>query len=397
MKVCLVTPEFLPTWGGVGTYTFNLARGLRDQAEVHVLTAARPEAAAHRAELEGIQIHAAFSEDSTSKDVSPFRFQLAVARRLPRLAREHGINIVHANHATMSDLLARMRRTRAARVLTVHTTLDTQIGGTRDAGAGVPRHPLEGNLLRWRFLLQTVERRYLRRTPWMIFVSNWVRERTLRRYGVRPRLSAVVPNAIDTRMFSPSSGSETSSKGEDDRPTLLFAGRLLALKGIDTLLRAMGRVAPEVRILLAGPGDPTPWKTIARRLALADDRCWFLGPVPYERMPALYHEADAIVLPSFAESYPMVALEAMASGTPLIASNVGGISEIVRDEVTGWLFPPGDVVRLAERIEAVLGNPGAARKVSSSGRAWVEAHASIERMVDDTVRFYGRVLGGGAS
>ena len=170
MKVCILTPEFLPAWGGVGTYAYNLARGLQDRAEVHVLTGA---AAPPRVDedLEGVQVHPAFPGGNSRHEVSPFRFQAAVFRRLPRLARRYGFDIVHANHAYMSDLLVRLRRRSAATVVTVHTTLETQVGGTARASPAAPRDSLEGRIARWRLLLETVERHYLRGTPAMIFVA----------------------------------------------------------------------------------------------------------------------------------------------------------------------------------------------------------------------------------
>ena len=116
MKVCILTPEFLPAWGGIGTYTYNLARGLRDRAEVHVLTgAANPE----YAELDGVRVHHALPGDGLRAPTSPFRFQAAVFRRLPRLAKTYGFDIVHANHAYMSDLLSRLRGNRTPTVVTV--------------------------------------------------------------------------------------------------------------------------------------------------------------------------------------------------------------------------------------------------------------------------------------
>ncbi|TLZ77571.1 MAG: glycosyltransferase family 4 protein, partial [Methanobacteriota archaeon] len=187
------------------------------------------------------------------------------------------------------------------------------------------------------------------------------------------------------------------ASGSSDRPTLLFAGRLLAMKGIETLLRAMARLDPSVRLLLAGPGDQGPWKALAYDLGLTSDRCEFLGRVPYESMPTLYRQVDAVVLPSFTESCPMVALEAMACGTPLIAADVGGVSEIVRDGETGWLFPAGDTHGLVSCIEAVLGNAVRTERVRLRARAWAEANASIDRMAEQTFRFYERLLGGEAS
>ncbi len=391
MKVCILTPEFLPTWGGVGTYTYNLARGLRDRAEVHVLTGTAPPDP--DASMDGIRVHSVGPTRGTGAEGSTMRFQLAVRRHLPALVRSEGIEIVHANHAYMSDLLAR-RRHNAASMVTVHTTLDTQVGGTKRAGSGAPRQPIEGRIARWRFALERVERHYLRQTLAMIFVSRWVRERTLREYRVTPRHATVVRNAVDFARFHPCSERRESQPGPR---TVLFAGRLLALKGIETLLRAGARLGPEVRLLLAGPGDASPWRSLARDLGLGEDRCSFLGQVPYSAMPDLYRSADLVVLPSFSESCPLVALEAMACGTPLIAANAGGVSEIVRDGETGWLVPPGDVGALAARITASLEDPEATDLVRSRALSWVHENVSIERMAAQTFRFYEQILEGEAS
>ena len=394
VKVCILTPEFLPTWGGIGTYAYNLARGLQARAEVHVLAGSTgPECAG----LDGVEVHTVYPFDGHPRASSPFRFQTAVFRQLPRLARDHGFDLLHANHAYMSDLLLRLRRSRWPTVVTVHTTLDSQVRGTLRAGRHAPRRGLERTLARWRFPLEAIERRYLRRTRAMIFVSDWLRNRTIQRYRVNPRLSAVVPNAIDTQGLSPGLAPRDSEGPATSRPTILFAGRLLALKGIDTLLRAMTRVDRVVQIRLAGPGDQRPWRALARTLGLPADRCEFLGRVPYFKMPALYRAVDAVVLPSFTESCPLVALEAMACGTPLIAADSGGVSEIVRDGETGWLFPPGDVDALVALIGQVLSDSARARQVGVRARAWIEANATIDRMADRTFEVYEQVLEGEAA
>lgn len=390
MKVCILSPEFLPTWGGVGTYAYNLARALRDQAEVHVLTGSpAPE---DDDQLEGVYVHTILPQKEGASGVSPFRFQLAVLRHLPRLVKSEGIDVVHANHAYMSDLLARCRH-HAVSVVTVHTTLDTQVGGTLLAGCEAPRQKLEGNIVRWRCLLQAMERHYLRQTPAMIFVSRWVRDRTFLRYGVSPEHMAIVPNAIDLAQFKPS---RRRRNDHSDSPTILFAGRLLALKGVETLLRAAARVDLDMRLLLAGPGDVGPWMSLASELHLGEDRCQFLGQVPYTAMPSLYRSADVVVLPSFSESCPLVALEAMASGTPFIAAAAGGVPEIVHDGVTGWLFPPGDADALAYRLEAALGDPSELDTIRTKALAWVRANGSIDRMADQTYEFYEEALGAAA-
>ncbi len=93
----------------------------------------------------------------------------------------------------------------------------------------------------------------------------------------------------------------------------------------------------------------------------------------------------------------MVALEAMASGTPLIAADAGGITEIVQDGETGWLVYPGDPAGLAMRIQGVLRHPEEARRVSANARKWTEAHATLGRMASWTRRFYDDILEGAAS
>lgn len=395
MKVCLLTPEFLPTWGGIGTYTYNLARELQDLAEVHVATSASGLAALGSGDLDGVRVHP-ITPDGNRPGSLGASFQLAAFRRVPALARAHGFDIVHANHAYMSDLLLRLRRLRAKAAVTVHTTLGTQIEGTLRAPGSAPIDASEGTIARWRPVLRGIERRYLRGTSAMIFVSRWVRDHAVARYGVDPRISAVIPNGIDTERLAAADGPGGPLVERSDRPNLLFAGRLLALKGIDTLLHALVHVDPRVRLRLAGPGDPGPWRALAGRLGLDPSRTEFLGPVPYAEMPGLYRQADAVVLPSFSESCPMVALEAMACGTPLIAARSGGVSEIVQDGETGWLFPPGDVDALADRIATVLADPGQARATALRARAWVEANGSLARMADRTLRFYEAVCGGAA-
>ena len=89
----------------------------------------------------------------------------------------------------------------------------------------------------------------------------------------------------------------------------------------------------------------------------------------------------------------MVALEAMANGTPLIAASAGGVREIVTEGESGWLFPPGDVDGLVDRLETVLSDPGGAAAVAARARLWVEGNASIERMAERTLGFYQAVCG----
>jgi len=392
-----LTPEFLPSWGGIGTYTYYLARGLQDHADVHVVTSDASLPPEGMPGLERVQVHQLPMGGSGRQGASSIRFQMAAWRHLPRLARESGFDIVHSNHAQMSDILARLRSMNASSVVTIHTTLDSQLAGTLQASPVAEPQDVERTVFRHRRLLRIVERRYLKQSPDLIFVSRWIRELALRTYGLHPRNSRVVPNAVDTEMFSPYAwpavSREDGPREQPHRFTLLYAGRLLAQKGLGTLLQALRYMPPSVRLLIAGPGDPAPWRESATRQGIPKDRYDFLGRVDYGRMPALYHSADAVVLPSFLESCPLTALEAMSSGTPVVAADVGGVPEILRDGETGWLFPAGNPKALAASVESVAeGGPGVHR-VLFQARRWIESNATVERMAKETLQLYRKALG----
>ena len=100
----------------------------------------------------------------------------------------------------------------------------------------------------------------------------------------------------------------------------------------------------------------------------------FVGPQPQSVLPLYYAAADVTVLPSYYESFGMVALEAMACGSPVIASRVGGLVTTVRDGVTGFLVPDGDVEALAERIDTLAGDPELRWRLGREGVRWAAQH-----------------------
>jgi glycosyltransferase involved in cell wall biosynthesis len=132
-------------------------------------------------------------------------------------------------------------------------------------------------------------------------------------------------------------------------PTLAFAGRLTAQKALGDALDAVSRVE-EVTLLIAGDGDQRgPLEARVVELGLAA-RVRFLGPLPRERIVELFRAADASILSSSWENFPHTVVEALAAGTPVIATAVGGVAEVVRDGVNGLLVDPGDVEMLAAAI-----------------------------------------------
>lgn len=161
---------------------------------------------------------------------------------------------------------------------------------------------------------------------------------------------------------------------------VLFIGRLDAVKGATLLVDAFGRVRerhPGATLTIVGDGHARQsLKVQARELGLD---AAFLGFQPQDAVAKCLQEADILALPSFAEGVPVVLMEAMASGIPVIASRIAGIPELVEDGVSGFVIPPGDIETLTNRLDALLSDPPLRIRMGEAGRAKVEAEFDIDR------------------
>jgi glycosyltransferase involved in cell wall biosynthesis len=159
--------------------------------------------------------------------------------------------------------------------------------------------------------------------------------------------------------------------GRRERKRILCAGRLHPSKGQEVLLRALPRLAgwiPEVEVVFAGGGEERErLEGLARELGV-EGRVRFAGAMARKDLLEAMGEAAVCVTPSWSEAFGLVNIEAMAMGTPVVASRVGGIAEVVRDGVDGWLFEPGNWEELAERLVLVLGDDGLREEMGQRAR-----------------------------
>ena len=157
---------------------------------------------------------------------------------------------------------------------------------------------------------------------------------------------------------------------------LLFVGRMAAVKGVPLLLEAVAALAadhPDLHLTLIGDGpDRTALEARATGLGIAD-RCTFAGYRGQAEVAEALKSADIFVLPSFAEGVPVVLMEAMAAGLPVIATRIAGIPELVEDGIHGRLVPPGDTDALRAAIAEVLADPETRKRMGDAGRATVAA------------------------
>ncbi|MET0628126.1 MAG: glycosyltransferase [Acidimicrobiia bacterium] len=221
------------------------------------------------------------------------------------------------------------------------------------------------------------------------------RAQLVQHYGADPARIEIVPQGVDAALFMP--GDRAAAKralGVAGRPTLLFVGRIQPLKGADLAVRALAEVADRRTVLLivGGPSGPDGERELARLHALVDElgvaaRVRFVPPQPHEKLATYYQAADVCVVPSRSESFGLVALEAAACGTPVVASSVGGLRIVVDDGNTGILVEQRDAAEFAGAIERVLHTEHATMSANAVRHAsrfrWNIAAARLRRHYHD--------------
>ena len=299
------------------------------------------------------------------------RVSAGYARALRRLAKEERFDLVHA-HVYASAA--------AAAIATV--------------GTGVPLVVTEHTEAIWRGRrARLVTRWFCRRASRVIAVSDAVKRRLVKQDDVPPEKIAVIPNAVPA---NPNSGSGTPPLRDElrDRPLVGVLARLQPEKGVATFLKAgahVAKVVPQACFIVVGDGPlRTELEVLVRRLCM-EQNVRFLGFRSDPR--ALIELLEVLVVPSLTEGAPLVVLEAMAAGVPIVASAVGGIPDQIRHEGEGLLVPPGDPAALGDAVLKLLRDPGLARRMGASGCRKVTTVFSHAEMVARTENVYRAALG----
>lgn len=381
IKICMLAPEFLPVWGGVGSYIVELVRHLPRDIEVHIVTPFRKSLGRYRISSDeydyskyfGSNVHIHFVSKAYDTFFYNASFQYAVAVKVPKLVKNEGIDLIHSHMAHMPDLLLQLRNIKRPIVTTIHTTIKGQKEGIRNSGMSFWELELSEKmtLLMYPFL-RLVERMYLTKNRYYITVSNWMKEQLLR-YNpkLRKQRIYVIHNAVDTRFFSPASIAPKVGITED-KEIILFTGRLIAAKGVHVLVRAIPKILKEYKnafFLFIGPGNPEPFIRELEKKNIPRSNYKFLGYVKHrEELVYYYRVADIFVAPTFYENLPTRILEAMSCAVPVVATKVCAIPEAVDNYVNGILVSPGSVHELANAIIYLLENYNLRKKMGQNAR-----------------------------
>lgn len=237
----------------------------------------------------------------------------------------------------------------------------------------------------------------------VIAVSGAMRDDILGCYpALDPAKLHVVHNGIDTSLYTPDHGTDVLDRiGVDTgRPYVLFVGRITRQKGVPHLLRAVRDIDPAVQVVLCAGAPDTPeidqeFRDLFAELSRAREGLfWIPQMLPRPDVIQLLTHAAVFVCPSVYEPLGIVNLEAMACGTAVVASRVGGIPEVVEDGVTGLLVSTEDGFedRLARALDSVLADPGAAARMGEAGRERAVREFGWDAVARRTVRLYEEVL-----
>ncbi|MGW4867783.1 glycogen synthase [Streptomyces chartreusis] len=380
MRVGLLTREYPPdVYGGAGVHVEFLARELRDLVDLEVHCWGEGRAV-------GVLRHRPWSALDTSNDaLRTFSVDLAMAAGL------EGRELVHSHtwYANLGGHLAKLLYG-IPHVMTAHSLEPLRPWKAEQLGGGYA-------LSSW------AERTAIEAADAVIAVSGAMREDILGCYpALDPGRVHVVHNGIDTTLYRPDHRTDVFTRfGLDaDRPYVLFVGRITRQKGVPHLLRAIRHIDPAAQVVLCAGAPDTPeidqeFRDLYQELSRVREGVhWIPQMLPRPEVIQLLTHAAVFVCPSVYEPLGIVNLEAMACGTPVVASQVGGIPEVVDDGKTGLLVPLDDDFEagLAHALDSVIGDPEAARRMGEAGRERAVGEFGWDAVARRTAGLYREIL-----
>jgi glycogen synthase len=401
MQVVILTNEYPPhIYGGAGVHVEYLTRELAQLAgkddAVTVLAFGDQNIRQRRLTVRGIAADFAVP----CRDPRHAKFMDTMIRDLVMAGAIAAADIVHCHtwYTHLAGCLVK-QLTGARLLLTTHSL--------------EPHRPWKAEQLGTAYRASTwVERTAYENADGVIAVSRAMRRDVSHLYGVSPRKIRVIHNGIDLEQYRPVRDPKVLARYEIDpeMPYILFVGRITRQKGIIHLVNAIKSVRPGVQVVLCAGAPDT--EEIGREMTerveqarreTANPVVWIARMVPKEDVIPLYSQAAVFVCPSVYEPFGIINLEAMACGTPVVASAVGGIKEAVADRKTGLLVPfqprgetdfePRNPTRfcrdLAKAVNALLDHPERRARMGASARKRVEDQFGWPAIARQTWDFYG--------
>lgn len=370
MKVCLVTNIFPPDFvGGPGEVVYNLQKYLLEQGiETYVFTCGLDD----KRYPKTIRT---YGSKQLFPAISPLYF-----KQINRLQ----FDIINFHGESGMGIAPLVYLERASKIITtLHSEILTESKVTKAvkiSGSVIERPSSEEWLIKNFLSLIKLTGTYMELavSDRIIAVSEKTREDFLRQHQISKDKITVIHNGVDCEKFSPKISGESvrTTYSLGDSPLILTIGGNILLKGTIFALFAMSKIVkdlPKVKLIVVGVHEKNRERLypIIKNLGILDNVI-LVDRVPNYAMPLYYASSDVVLLPSLSENFPVVALEAMSSGKPVVASKVGGIPELLSNNQDGILVSPGNVEQLVEALLQLLENPSLRRRMGNMGRKIVE-------------------------
>mgnify|MGYP001764821915 CR=1 FL=1 len=365
-----------PTYGGSGAVATELGIALAARGhEVHFISYEHPFRLPHF--LPRVYFHEVSIGNYPLFEYPPY--DLALAVRMHDVVLSQGLDLLHVHyaipHATSAWIAKEMLREQGRRlpvVTTLHGTDITIVGQDHS--------------------YQAITRFSIERSDRITSVSQWLKDETIKAFGCGNSRVDVIPNFVDPAHFERTHhGTALRQELGGGKPVLMHISNFRPVKRVRDVVRVFAKVRerqPAVLVMVGDGPDRGAAEEEARQLGVAAD-VRFLGKI--DQVAPLLAAADVYVFPSESESFGLSALEALASGVPVVAARVGGVPEVVRDGVTGALLPLGDIQGMADAVMDFL-RPDRWAAASAAAQADARARFATADVVARYERLYAEAL-----
>lgn len=397
MRILHVFDHSLPFQSGYVTRSLGIIRSQRARGweTIHVTTPRQHRGTAATETVDGLLFHRTSAVAVATPIVRELLEIRATKRRLMEIVQAEKPDVIHAHSPVLSAIpsLAVAQNFGLPIVYEVRALWED---------AAVDHGTAQEGSVRYR-ISRIVDTWAMRRVDFVAPICEPLRQDIVER-GIAAERVAIVPNAVDRSLLTsgPAEAGESALRerfGIEDQIVLGFIGSFYAYEGLDLLLRAAKRLCRsgiDFTVLLVGGGpEETRLKELAKELELSD-RVRFAGRVHHSEVSRYYRLIDILVFPRKRMRLtelvtPLKPLEAMAQLKTVVASDVGGHKELVRDGKTGILFAADDVMALVSCLERTIADPARRAELAAQGRRYVEMERTWDRLTDRYAEIYERI------
>jgi glycosyltransferase involved in cell wall biosynthesis len=395
MKICFISPEYLPLSGGTGAYVYYLSNELmRNNHKVCIVTGYER---AHDVQVSP-QHSIYFLKIPKIPIVKSFMFAGYCFRKLNSVRETAKVDVTHVNLPLVPNFAVPSNFGKAL-VSTVHSTWK----GEAEAIRGEPYSRLNANekfLVSFNWFLRIFEEKMLNRSGRLIAVSDFTRRELVQYYKIKENKIRVIHNGVDINKFQPAADKRKVKEELGFNPndiTILSVGRLYARKGLFTLIESIPTVVKRfknAKFIISGKGQSDEMKKLishAERLGVKGNIV-FTGYFPDKKLPKLYQAADVFAFSTFYEHHPFAVLEALSTGLPVVTTKVGGIPETITDGKNGFMCEPFNSKEFSDRILYLLEHPVEASEMGRLARKTIEERFDWRIVVKKALAVYDEAL-----